>query len=68
MFQDYLKLLMRKDNTFVCFRMSSLNHHAKVLLHRSTTLQQNNGSREKKSTVFHILSLLMFQFYYSGSC
>lgn len=68
MFQDYLKLLMRKDNTFVCFRMSSLNHHAKVLLHRSTTRQQNNGSREKKSTVFHILSLLMFQFYYSGSC
>lgn len=52
MFQDYLKLLMRKDNTFVCFRMSSLNHHAKVLLHRSTTLQQNNGSREKKKYCF----------------
>lgn len=75
MILDYLKLLIRKCikksykiNAFVLFKMSSLNQPCKGLLHRSTTLQQNNGPREKKSTVFHILSLLMFQFYYSGSC
>lgn len=71
MFLGYLKPLMRKDkmNAFVYFKMSSLNQLCKGFTsqeHNTPTEQWFQG--KKKSTVFHILSLLMFQFYYSGSC
>lgn len=56
MFQDYLKLLMRKDNAFLCLKMSSLNQPCKGFTsqeHNTPTEQWFQG--EKKYCFSHFV-------------